>query len=165
MSPALFVLAAEYRALGDQLADLDLDEQTITDTLEGAAGELEVKAEAVACFAAGMDAMAAAIKVREGELKARRESVEKRAASLRDYLSRTLLACGIDKIERPGAVISFRKSSAVMIDEPELVPAEFWRQPEPPPPSVDKKAVGDAIKAGREVPGARVEHRKNLTIK
>ena len=162
---ALFVLASEYRALGDQLADLDLDEQTIADTLEGAAGELEVKAEAVACFAAGMDAMAAAIKTREGELKARRESVEKRAASLRDYLSRTLQACGIEKIERPGAVISFRKSSAVVIDEPSLIPAEYMRQPEQPPPSPDKKAIGDALKAGVDVPGTRIEHRKNLTIK
>lgn len=162
---ALFVIAQEYRALGDQLADLDLDEQTIADTLEGAAGELEAKAEAVACFAHGLDAMAAAIKVRESELKARRESVEKRADSLREYLSRTLQACGIEKIERPGAVISFRKSTAVVINEPGLIPAEFMRQPEPPPPSPDKKAIGDALKAGREVPGAHLDTRKNLQIK
>lgn len=162
---ALFVIAQEYRALGDQLADLDLDEQTIADTLEGAAGELEAKAEAVACFAHGLDAMAAAIKVREAELKARRESVEKRADSLREYLSRTLQACGIEKIERPGAVISFRKSTAVVINEPGLIPAEFMRQPEPPPPSPDKRAIGDALKAGREVPGAHLDTRKNLQIK
>lgn len=162
---ALFVIAQEYRALGDQLADLDLDEQTVADTLEGAAGELEVKAEAVACFAHGLDAMAKAIKEREAELKQRREAIERRADSLREYLSRTLQACGIEKIERPGAVISFRKSSAVVIDEPGLIPAEFMRQPEPPPPSPDKKAIADAIKAGTDVPGAHVETRKNIQIK
>lgn len=162
---ALFVIAAEYRALGDKLADLDLDEQTITDTLEGAAGELEAKAEAVACFVHGLDAMSAAIKVREAELKARRESVDRRADALRDYLSRTLQACGIEKIERPGAVISFRKSSAVVISEPGLIPAEFMRQPEPPPPSPDKAAISTALKAGREVAGAHLETRKNIQIK
>jgi hypothetical protein len=162
---ALFVIAQEYRALGDKLADLDLDEQTILDTLEGAAGELEAKAEAVACFSHGLDAMAAAIKAREGELKARRESVEKRAQSLREYLSRTLQACGIEKIERPGASISFRKSTAVVINEPGLIPAEYMRHPEPPPPAPDKKAIVDALKAGKEVPGAHLDTRKYLQIK
>lgn len=162
---ALFVIAQEYRALGDKLADLDLDEQTIADTLESASGELEEKSEAVACFAHGLDAMASAIKAREAELRQRREAVEKRADNLRSYLSRTLQACGIEKIERPGAVISFRKSTAVVVDEPGMIPDEFMRQPEPPPPAPDKKAIADALKSGVSVPGAHLETRKNIQIK
>ena len=39
---ALYELAAEYRADAEKLADMDLDEQTLADTLEGLGGELEV---------------------------------------------------------------------------------------------------------------------------
>ena len=45
---ALYELAAEYREAAHRLADTDLDEQTIADTLDGMAGELEQKAIAVA---------------------------------------------------------------------------------------------------------------------
>ncbi|MBA3589682.1 siphovirus Gp157 family protein [Methylibium sp.] len=162
---ALFVIAQEYRAAAETLADLDLDDQTIADTLEGMAGDLEVKSEAVALFVHGLDAMAQAVKAREGELRQRRDSIERRAESLREYLSRTLKACGISKIERPGVVIGFRKSSAVVINEPGLIPVEYMRQPEMPPPSADKKAIADAIKAGKDVPGAHIEERKSLSIK
>lgn len=162
---SLFMIAQEYRSAADQLADLDLPDDVVRDTLEGMAGELEVKAEAVACFAKGLQAMARAIKERESELKARRESMERRAESLLRYLGETMTACGIEKIERPGAVIGWRKSSAVVIDDPALVPATFMRTPEPPPPQPDKEKIAASIKGGCEVPGARIETRRNLSIK
>ena len=162
---ALYVIAAEYRALADALADLDLDPQTVADTLEGAAGELEIKAEAVACMVRNIEVTADAIKA-HCEMQRERESViRRRADHLRDYLTRTLSACGIQKIERPGLTIGWRKSSAVAIDEPALIPAEFWRQSPAPPPEPDKTALAAALKTGAEIPGAHLEHRSNLTIK
>ena len=47
---ALYLLAEEYRAAAEKLADLDLDEQTVADTLESLAGSVEVKATNVAMF-------------------------------------------------------------------------------------------------------------------
>lgn len=161
----LFVLTGEYRAAAEKLADLDLDAQTITDTLESLSGELEVKAMNVAMFARNLEVTAAAIKEFEVAQAARRKAIESRAESLRDYLHRCMDATGIEKIEGPGVCINFRKSSAVIVHEPGLIPAEFMRTPEPPPPAPDKKALGDALKAGRDVPGAHIEHRRNLQIK
>ena len=91
--------------------------------------------------------------------------MQARADSLREYLRSNLEACGIQKIDGPGIVIGWRKSSAVVIDEPGLIPSEYMRTPEPPPPAPDKKAIGEALKAGTAVPGAHVETRKNLQIK
>jgi len=162
---ALYVIANEYRDAATKLADLDLDEQTIADTLEGLSGELEVKAQNVAYFIRNMEVTAEAIKAFEQQQKERRQAIERRAESMRAYLQRCMEATGITKIEGPGVTLSFRKSSAVVIDEPGLIPAEFMRQPEPPPPSPDKKAIADAIKAGQEVQGAHVETRQNLQIK
>jgi hypothetical protein len=162
---ALFQLVAEYRGAAEKLADLDLDAQTVADTLEAMSGELEVKAQNVAYMVLNMEATAAAIKAHEETQKARRTAIEHRADSLRAYLQRCMEATGIEKIEGPGVAIGFRKSSAVVINEPGLIPAAFMRTPEPPPPAPDKKLIADAIKAGTEVPGAHIEQRRNLSIR
>ena len=45
---SLFALADEYKEIADQLAEMDVDEQTLADTLEGAAFPVEQKAKAIA---------------------------------------------------------------------------------------------------------------------
>jgi len=161
---ALYLLADQYRDAARKLAELDLDEQTVADTLEGLSGDLEVKAQNVAYMVRNLEVTAAAIKEHEREQGERRHAIENRARALREYLARCMESTGIQKIEGPGVRLSFRKSSAVVIDGVDLIPAEFMRQPEPPPPAPDKKAIADAIKAGREIPGAHIEQRQSLQI-
>ena len=162
---ALYLLAGEYRAAAEKLADLNLDEQTVADTLEGMAGEVEVKAQAVGHMVRAIEADAAAIKQWAADATERARSVQARADALRQYLSANLQACGIQKVEGPGITLGWRKSSAVVVDEPGLIPEKFMRQPEPPPPAPDKKAIADALKSGEAVPGAHIETRQNLQIK
>lgn len=162
---ALYMIANEYRAAAEKLADLNLPPEVVADTLEGMSGELETKAQSVAFMVRSLEVDAAAIAQWAKDANERAKAIEKRAESLRDYVARSLLACGITKVEGPGISLSFRKSSAVVIDEPGLIPAEFMRQPEPPPPAPSKTLIGDALKAGREVPGAHIEHRQSLQIK
>jgi hypothetical protein len=163
---ALYLLAQEHRATADRLADLDLDEQTVLDTLESMSGELEVKATNVAMFVRNLEATALAIKDAEGAMAARRKSIEARAKRLNDYLLSNMQHAGIQKIESPYFTLAIRSNPpAVVIDEPDLIPAEFMRQPDPPPPSPDKAAIKEAIKAGEEVPGARLAQGVRLDIK
>ena len=161
---ALYLLASEYRATAEKLADLDLDAQTVADTLESLSGELEVKAQNVGYMVRQFEADAKAMKEWAKTATERAKAAEARSESLRDYLARAMEATGIEKIEGPGIKLSFRKSSAVVIDGADLIPAAYMRQPETPPPAPDKTAIAAAIKAGTEVPGAHIEHRKNLTI-
>ena len=164
MSTALYSLASEYRAAAERLADLDLDAQTIADTLESLSGELEVKAQNVALFVRKLESDAAAMKEWAKGAVERAKATETRADALRAYLARCMDDTGIEKIEGPGVRLSFRKSSAVVIDGEDLIPAEFMRVKPPPPPEPDKKAIADAIKAGREIPGAHIEARRSLQI-
>lgn len=161
---SLFSIATEYRSAALKLVDLDMDAQTIADTLEGMSGELEVKAQNVAYMVRSIEADAAAVAQWGKDAAARAKALEARADALREYLAQNLTACGVEKVEGPGVRISWRKSSAVVIDEPGLVPAEFMRQAEPPPPAPDKKAIGEALKAGQVVAGAHIEQRRNLQI-
>jgi len=162
---SLFLIAAEYRDAADKLADLDLPPEVVADTLEGLSGELEVKAQAVGHMVRRLRVDSAAMKEWAQAAIDRAKAADLRADSLLCYLSASLGACGIQRVEGPGIAISWRKSSAVVIDEPGLIPAQFMRQPDPPPPAPDKRAIGDAIKAGAEVPGAHIETRSNLQIK
>ena len=163
---ALYELAAEYRADAEKLADMDLDEQTLADTLEGLGGELEVKAQNVIMFTRNLEATAAAIKEAEAQMAARRKALENRAAGLRRYVLENMQFAGIQKIECPFFKLSIRDNpAAVEIYEPGLIPAQFMKQPEPPPPSPDKTAIKAAITAGTEVPGAKLTKGTRLEIK
>lgn len=163
---ALYVLAQDYRAAAEKLADLDLDEQTIADTLEGLSGDLEVKAVNTAMVARNMQGLAAQIKEAEQAMAARRKALEGRAERLTAYLLANMQHAGISKIESPHFCLSIKNNpAAVVINEPGLIPAEFMRQPEPPPPSPDKTAIKEAIKAGKEVPGAHLAQGVRLEIR
>lgn len=161
----LIALANEYREAAAKLAELDLDEQTVADTLESLSGDLEVKAQSVAHMVRAFEADAAACKQWAKDATERAKAIENRAERMRDYLARCMESCGIEKVSGPGVELSFRKSSAVVIDGQDLIPAEFMRVKPAPDPEPDKKAIADAIKAGKEVPGAHVEQRKSLQIK
>ena len=161
---ALFLIAAEYRAAARVLADLDLDPQTVADTLEGLSGELEVKAKSVAFVVRAIEADAAAMKEWAKTATERAKSAEHRADALRAYLARCMEDTGLEKIEGAGVKLSFRKSSGVVIDGEYLIPSEYMRQPEPLPPVPNKTAIATALKAGKDVPGAHIEHRKSLQI-
>ena len=56
MSEPLYKIAADYAEAAARLAETDLDDQTIADTLEGLAGDLRDKAIAVASVIRNMEA-------------------------------------------------------------------------------------------------------------
>lgn len=164
--PSLYVLADEYMEAARVLAELDMDEQTVADTLEGLSGSLETKALNVACFVRNLEATAEAIKNAEAQMSARRRAIERRAERIREYLKAQMERCAIFKIEAPYFTIAIRQNpSAVHVEAPELVPQEFMKTPPPPEPAIDKKAVAEALKAGKDVPGCRLERGTRLEFK
>lgn len=163
---ALYQLTTEYRAAAERLHDLDLDDQTIADTLEGMAGAVEVKARNVAFVIRNCEALADQIKQAEEQMAARRKAIENRATRIRNYLLNNMQACGISKIECPEFKLSIHKNpGAVVIDAEGQIPCDLFVYPEAPPPRPDKKAIADRIKAGKEVPGAHLEVSERLEIK
>jgi hypothetical protein len=166
MLPALYQLVSEFREAEQRLTDLELDEQTLADTLEGLRFPIEQKATNVAAVARNLEAAAASIKEAEAAMAARRKAIENRANRLRDYLKRNMEASGISKIDSPYFSIAIRQNPpAVVIDAASQIPEEFMRIPEPPPPAPDKKAIAEAIKSGREVAGCHLERSTRVEIK
>lgn len=164
--PALYEISAEYRENLAKINELDLDEQTIADTLESIGGDMTLKATNVGFVIRNMESLATQIKEAEAAMASRRKALEARAEHVREYLLRNMQACEISKIESPYFVISVRKNPPkVVIDDPEAVPVEYWRQPPIPAPELDKKKLAEEMKAGVVVEGAHMEQGESLSIR
>jgi hypothetical protein len=166
MNLALYQISDQYLADVRKLEELDLDEQTFLDTLEGLAGELEVKATNVAMLVKNLEASADAIKQAEKQMADRRKAIEAKTERIRKYLLENMIKTGISKIECPYFVLSVRKNPpAVEVLMADQIPDDYYDIPEPPPPVLNKKRLADDLKAGVVIEGARLTQGNSLQIK
>jgi hypothetical protein len=108
MNVSLYQLADDFLVQSRALADMDLPDDVVSDTLEGLSGELEVKATNVAMFVRNLESSAEAIKAAETEMGARRRAIENRAKRIRQYLHEQMARTGITKIECPYFKLAIR---------------------------------------------------------
>ncbi len=140
-----------------------IDEQAWAE-LEALQMAREDKLENVALWVKDLNAEAAAIKNEEAALKARRQSAEKKAESLKGYLAYAL--GGAERFKTSKVAISWRKSETVELLEgvdPVTLPLEYQRVKVSVEP--DKSKLKDALKAGEEIPGVELVEKQNLQIK
>lgn len=165
----LYAIASEYRQAADTLAELDLDDQTIADTLESISGDLTTKSQNVAFVIKNLESAAEQISVAVEAMNARAEALEKRAERVREYLLQNMLMAGVQKIECPYFKLAVRENPPkVVVDDEAQIPAPYMTDPAPPPPppsKPDKKLIAQALKDGNDVPGCRLERGKRLEIK
>jgi hypothetical protein len=163
----LYVLAQEYQAAARTLADTDLDEKTVLDTLESMSGELEDKAIASIMVARDLAAAAAAIAEDGKRQSARAKALQARADRIREFVLATMQATGVLKINSTRMALSVRQNPpAVCIPDIELVPAEYrLPPPEPTAPGPDKKAIKAAIESGQEIAWATLTRTNRLEEK
>lgn len=163
---SLYDITSEYTAALEELANMELDEETLKDTLEGLSGTLEAKAVNVAMFVRNLETTADSIKDAEKAMSDRRKAIENRAARVKEYIKENMIRAGILKIESPYFKLAIQNNPpSVKIENAEEIPQHFFKIPEPPPPVPDKTAIGAALKAGESVPGAWLEQGQRLVIK
>jgi len=166
-SIALYALADQYKQLAERLSSMDLDAQTIADTIEasGITDEIAEKATGIEIVARTLEMHTPAIDAEIERLAALKKQRQKVAAGLREYLKTHMIATGIQKIEAPLFKMRLQNNPpAVDVFEPDLVPLEFMTQPAPPPPAPDRKAIAGALKAGIDVPGAKLTQGQRLVV-
>jgi hypothetical protein len=166
---ALYQLAGQYQQLAEKLAGMDLDAQTVADTIEasGLTDEISTKAQGIEMVARSAEMFFPAIDAEIERLQALKAHRQKIAQGLRDYLKSNMEAAGIEKIECPLFKIAIKKNPpAVEILDEQQIPQSFWVTPEPKPPVArpDKTAIKKAIQAGQEVAGAKLVQGTRLDI-
>ena len=166
---ALYALTNQYLALAEKLSDGDFDAATIADTIEasGITDEIAEKVQGLEYVARGAEAHNLAIDAEIARLQALKQHRMKVAAGLRGYLLDNMQRMQIERIDCPMFSISIRKNPpAVEIFDQLSLPAQFMVVPEPKPPvaAPDKKAIAAAIKAGQDVPGAKLVQGVRLNV-
>ncbi|MEN3292082.1 MAG: hypothetical protein V7642_1335 [Burkholderiales bacterium] len=163
---SLYVIANEHRAMVERLMNGQEDPQTIADTIEAESHPLEVKAQNVAFAIRNLEATAAAIRQAEQEMAARRKRIENRAQQVRDYLQTCMEIANVSRIECPHFALAIKHNPpSVEVFEPDLVPEEYRKTPEPAESAIDKAAIREAIKANKKVPGVMLVQGSRLEIK
>ena len=119
------------------------------------------KLESIGCYIKNLEAEAEAIKKEEEALKQRRQSAERKAERLAQYITEQL---GGEKWSCPRVAFSFRKSEQVTtVEDESLIPDEYCTIKTER--KIDKKKIKEAIKAGIEVRGAWLTEKINLQVK
>lgn len=140
------------------------------DTLDGMEIAIQEKAESVALYIKNLDYEIKAIKAEKSSLDARLKSKEKSCKNMLEYLKNCLEAAKLKKVETPRAAISIRNNpeSVEITDEKSFID---WAQDNNDDllrykdPEVNKTAVKQLLKAGEEVPFAKLIRTKTLNIK
>ena len=124
--------------------------------------ERREKIENILLWIKNLKSEAGAIREEEKKLADRRQSDEKKAESLTQYVQNVLNG---EKFNTSRVVVSYRKSEAVIVDDLQLMREtcdEYLKYKDPEP---DKAKIKAALKDGITVPGCHLEERQNITIK
>lgn len=159
---SLYKLGEMYRNVDLALIESDGE---ITEDIELMLSELsdarDDKLTAIACLIKNSKAEMEAYKEEERRLKELRSRAEKRIEKLEE-LAKFILPT--NEIWNSGAhKLFYRQSKAVEIHSEEKIPADYMRTKTIVEPN--KTAIGAAIEAGVEVPGAILATRQNLQVK
>lgn len=164
-SLTLYDLKGQWREFAEKLADMDLDAQTVADTIEGSDIQcaLEEKAQGYEMVARSFEAPITAIDAEIKRLQAMKKASQSRAEALRKRVHEAMVELQIEKIKAPLFEIRRQKNPvAVEVYNIELIPFEYWKTPSP---EVDKAGLKAALQAGKEIEGARLTQGESLRVK
>lgn len=156
--------AEAARALRDSLASLgETDEDLLLDMTEGETSLFEC-IDALLLRMAADKALVVGTEAVISDLDARKRRVEKRIAFDRGLIEQAMSIAEIAKLERPAATLSLAsRPASLRIDSESDIPAEFWTAGAP---KLERKALTDALKEGRPIPGAALSNAApSLTVR
>ena len=161
----LYEISVAFRTDADKLADLDLDPQTLIDTIEGMSGDLETKVQNTLFVARNLESTADAIDAAAAAMTARGKAIKARAAVLRKGIFDAMIFTGVQRIEGPFFKLTIQNNPpSVDVFDAAMVPASYMTAPVAPLPTPDKAAIKLAIKSGAEVPGCRMTAGQRLVV-
>lgn len=156
--------AEAARALRESLAKLgETDPDLILDMTEGETSLFEC-IDALLLRIASDKALVVGTDSVIADLEARKRRVEKRIEFDRGLIEQAMAIAELPKIERPAATLSLaNRPPALRVDDEAAIPAEFWTTGAP---KLERKALTDALKSGRTIPGAALSNAApSLTVR
>ena len=157
----LYELTGNYLAIMEMLENEEITSEDVKDTLEAIEEGIEAKAENIGFVIKNLEAETSMLETEIKRLAERKTRAEKSTESLKNYMSDSLLKLDYKTLKTNHFTYGFRKSTAVEIDNLELLPKEFVKEKITIAP--DKAALKVALK-DNEVPGARLVEEQSLQL-
>jgi len=153
----LEIAATTYRAVRERIRALEpeLDEQTLSDTVEGLTDLHEILA-AIVRAALADEALATGLKSRITEMQERLERLQERAAKRRQVVKDTMVELDLKKLTAPDFSASIRPGMpALLVIDEAAVPSIYW---EPREPRLDRQGLLAELKQGAEITGVTLSN-------
>ncbi len=130
-----------------------LDDETLSDTLEGLSDLREILTELIRS-ALEDETLLSGLSTRLNEMRSRQKRLARRADAKRALALRAMVEADIKTLKEPDFSASVRQSAPVLdVVAEELIPAQFWK---PQPPKLDRQQLLEALKSGAEIDGAAI---------
>lgn len=130
--------------------------------LAGVVRDFEAKAGAIVYVLDALKADADAAKALSDHYAVKCTTIDNKRDRLRERLAWAMEAADIRKVASPHGNLILGESVTVEITGP--VPERYMRPPKPADPTPDKTAIKNAIKAGEDVPGAKLVTTKHVKV-
>ena len=144
---------AEHDALKAALrkAFIDMDDETLRDTLEGISDLPDAIAAVVRAYMEDLT-LAAALGMRIGDMQERLARFEARAEKKRALVTQVMERAELKKLQEPDFTVSLRAvPPGLVVSDETVVPEAFWK---PQPAKLDRKGLLASLNSGQVVPGA-----------
>jgi len=153
----------------ESLLDGGIDEDgVISDELGAMLARFENKGKAVIAYILNQEATAAAVNREAEKLAKKAVAFERRAESLKEYLRDNMKRSGITQISAEDgtftAKLYLERDESIEIFDEAQIPIAYMTIPKPPESKPDKARIKASLKAGTDVPGAKIAKRDRLTI-
>jgi hypothetical protein len=149
--------AVTYRTVRDRIRteDPQIDEQTLADTVEGLTDLHEILT-AIIRSALADQALATGLEGRIGEMQARRDRLQDRAAKRRQIAKEAMVELDLKKLSAPDFTASIRPGTpALMVIDEAAVPSIYW---EPREPRLNRQELANDLKQGTEIAGVALSN-------
>jgi len=153
----LALAATVYGSIRDRLQaeDPQIDEQTLADTTEGLTDLHDILA-AVIRAALADQALATGLGGRIGEMEARRNRLQDRAAKRRQIAKDVMVELDLKQLSAPDFTASIRPGTpALMVIDEAAVPSIYW---EPREPRLNRQGLANDLKQGADIAGAALSN-------
>lgn len=153
----------EITASMSRLHDLVSEDEGLTEFLDSVSLQLNEKVDNIVKFQRNLDLTVRSIDEELTRLQVLRDNVKAKQQRLLDYVKYSMEKHGIEKIDTGLFVLSFRQSTAVIVDDENLVPLEYKKTKTTV--TIDKVKIGKQLKEGESIKGVHFETRRNLQVK
>ena len=136
----------------------------MSDVLDDLGKQEKDKADAIAYAILHAEAEADFFRRESERFATRCRVIKNRIKSMKERIAYTLREYNLKDVSGSKYKLALRKSQRVMIENEGIIPTSYFRViPETREP--DKKAIGDALKSGKEIIGASLEDSYSVNIR